>query len=270
MLKIIEAQDTAALAARLKDRGSVRFPEQECAVRAIVEDVENRGDEAVFAYTREFDHFDVNPGNLIVSEQEIQEAYVRTPKEIRDILVEAAANIEAFHIHQRRDDWFIERPDGSFLGQRYLPVERAAVYVPGGTASYPSSVLMNIIPAKVAGVPNICVATPATDGRVEPVTIVAAHVAGRRRSSGSAGRRRSPRLRSERNTSPGRRHHRPRKRLRGSRQKDAVRPGGSGYDRGALGNLHHRGRRCDDGIRRRGPAVAGGARSAGGGDPADQ
>ncbi|MBD5560825.1 MAG: histidinol dehydrogenase [Clostridia bacterium] len=178
MLKIIPAQDTAAWKERLARRAQARHPEEEHLVRRILEAVEHEGDEALFSYTRKFDDFDITTENIRVSEQEIEQAYSEVPKEVRQLLVEAAANIEAFHRHQKRENWFIERPDGSFLGQLYIPVATAAVYVPGGTAAYPSSVLMNIVPAKCAGVETVCVGTPARGGSINPVTVVAAHVAG--------------------------------------------------------------------------------------------
>lgn len=178
MLKIIPASDPQALQERLAGRAHMHHPEQEHQVRRIVDAVEKEGDEALFAFTREFDHFDVTADNVRVSEQEIADAFAEVPKDVRELLVEAAANIEAFHQHQKRENWFMERSDGSFVGQLYIPLRTAAVYVPGGTAAYPSSVLMNIVPAKCAGVETVCVGTPARDGSVDPVTLVAAHVAG--------------------------------------------------------------------------------------------
>lgn len=178
MLKILKAEETDKIQKRLAKRARVHYPAQERTVKKIIREVEKDGDAALFACTRELDHFDVTPENLTVTEKELEEAMRRVPEDVRKVLVESAANIEAFHQHQKRTDWTIDRPDGSMVGMRYLPVDRAAVYVPGGTAAYPSSVLMNIIPAKVAGVKEICVATPAREGKVNPVTIVAAHTAG--------------------------------------------------------------------------------------------
>lgn len=178
MLKIVEGNSLQALRERLSGRLRVHYPEEERRVRRIVDEVEREGDAALFAFTREFDHFDVTAETVRVTDEEIRAAYEQTGHEIRELLVEAAANIETFHRHQKRENWFIERPDGSFVGQLYLPVRTAAVYVPGGTAAYPSSVLMNIVPAKCAGVETVCVGTPAVNGTVNPVTVVAAHVAG--------------------------------------------------------------------------------------------
>lgn len=178
MLKIVQAADAAELQKRIARRSHTHYPAEERQVRHIVDAVEKEGDEALFAFTREFDHFEITVDNIRVTEEEIQAAFAQVPPEVRELLVEAAANIETFHRHQKRDNWFIEQPDGSFVGQLYIPMQTAAVYVPGGTAAYPSSVLMNIVPAKCAGVRTICVGTPAVNGTVDPVTVVAAHVAG--------------------------------------------------------------------------------------------
>lgn len=178
MLKILKADETQKLHRRLAKRAHVHYPAQERVVKKIIRAVEKEGDAALFAYTRELDHFEITQENLMVTGEELENAMRGVSEDVRRVLVEAAANIEAFHQHQKRTDWTIDRPDGSMVGMRFLPVDRAAVYVPGGTAAYPSSVLMNIIPAKVAGVRNICVATPAPGGKVNPVTVVAAHTAG--------------------------------------------------------------------------------------------
>ncbi len=180
MLDIISAKDTAKIKERLLGRGEADNAAQQAAVDGILADVKRRGDAALFEYIAKFDGYDMS-GGLLVSPEERAAAYTQVDAALIDIMREAAANIEEFHNRQRREDWFIERADGAMLGQLYIPVENAGVYVPGGKAAYPSSVLMNIIPAKCAGVTNICVATPATAGSVNPATIVAADIAGANR-----------------------------------------------------------------------------------------
>ncbi len=178
MLEIINYSDTNTIKERLLSRAQVDYAEQQKVVDCILENVRARGDDALFEYTKEFDRYDVNADSLEVSRREIEEAYTKVDPALIQVMRKSAANIQAFHNMQRREDWFLEREDGAMLGQLYLPVENAGVYVPGGKAAYPSSVLMNIIPAKCAGVPNICVATPAMDGKVNAATIVAADIAG--------------------------------------------------------------------------------------------
>lgn len=178
MLEIINYSDTNTIKERLLSRAQVDYAEQQKVVDCILENVRARGDDALFEYTKEFDRYDVNADSLEVSGREIEEAYTKVDPALIKVMRKSAANIQAFHNMQRREDWFLEREDGAMLGQLYLPVENAGVYVPGGKAAYPSSVLMNIIPAKCAGVPNICVATPAMDGKVNAATIVAADIAG--------------------------------------------------------------------------------------------
>ncbi len=177
MLDIISAKDTAKIKERLLGRSEADTAPQQAVVDEILKNVKERGDEALFEYIKKLDGYDAR-GALLVTQDEIAEAYTRVEPSLIDIMREAAANIEEFHNRQRREDWFIERADGSLLGQLYIPVSGAGVYVPGGKAAYPSSVLMNIIPAKCAGVQNICVATPATGGSVSAATIVAADIAG--------------------------------------------------------------------------------------------
>jgi histidinol dehydrogenase len=148
-------------------------------VQEIVETVKRDGDKAVFAYTREFDKAEITSESLKVTEQEIEEAMKEVDPELMEILQKSMKNIRQFHEKQRQYSWFDSKPDGTILGQKVTPLESVGVYVPGGKAAYPSSVLMNIIPAEVAGVSRIAMVTPpGKDGKVNPVTLTAAHLAG--------------------------------------------------------------------------------------------
>ncbi len=150
------------------------------AVNEIVYKVRDEGDEALFAYTAKFDKAQIHEGNVKVTDEEIQEAYeLLENKELVNIIRKAIGNIREYHEKQRQYSWFDSKPDGSILGQKISPLSSTGVYVPGGKAAYPSSVLMNIIPAKVAGVERIVMTTPpGADGKVNPTTLVAAHEAG--------------------------------------------------------------------------------------------
>ncbi|MEG2202958.1 MAG: histidinol dehydrogenase [Christensenellaceae bacterium] len=174
---MIKSDDTESIDKRLLNRAQTDYAQQQKTVDEILYDIKTNGDKALFDYIKKFDGFAVTSQNLLVSKQEIQEAFLEVDKALIGIMKEAAQNIKEFHDRQKRENWFIEK-DGKILGQLYIPVQSAGVYVPGGKAAYPSSVLMNIIPAKCAGVKNICVATPATNGQINPVTIVAASIAG--------------------------------------------------------------------------------------------
>ena len=149
----------------------------EAVVDAIIADVRARGDDALRDYARKFDGAELD--RLEVSQQELDEALAAADPDFLETLRQAAANIEAFHRRQLHDNFVMTEQDGVVLGQKYTPVERAGVYVPGGTAAYPSTVLMDVIPARVAGVPEIVMVTPAgKDGRVNPAILAAAAVAG--------------------------------------------------------------------------------------------
>ena len=176
MLPILSAKETNSIKRRLLERANTDYSEQQKIVDAVLEDVKT-GDRALFSYIACFDGFEASADNLMVTEEETDEAFGAVDPVLLEVMKEAAANIEEFHNHQKRENWFIEK-GGKYLGQLYLPVEYAGVYVPGGKAAYPSSVLMNIIPAKCAGVTNIFVATPAQGGKVNPATIAAAKIAG--------------------------------------------------------------------------------------------
>ncbi|MFC4098381.1 histidinol dehydrogenase [Paenibacillus xanthanilyticus] len=156
-------------------------PEQNEAVRQIVESVRTEGDAALLAYTEKFDGIRLQASELRVTAEEIEQAYDKVEAPFLEAIREAAANIRAFHEKQLRQSWVDVQPDGTMLGQILRPLKRVGVYVPGGKAAYPSSVLMNVIPAQVAGVPEIVMVTPpATGGKagIDPYILVAAAEAG--------------------------------------------------------------------------------------------
>lgn len=160
-----------------------RSPDQygayEAQVAQILEEVREKGDEALFAYTERFDGAKLSGETVLVTEEEIREAYQEVPDQLVAVIRRALKNIEDYHAKQKQYSWFDSKPDGTILGQKVTPLKRVGVYVPGGKAAYPSSVLMNILPAKVAGVEEILMVTPpGKDGKVTPTTLVAAHEAG--------------------------------------------------------------------------------------------
>lgn len=163
----------------LLKRSPDHYGAYEETVNDIIRQVRERGDEAVFAYTKQFDRCELTPENLTVTEDEIKEAYGELEEALVDTMKRSAENIRAYHEKQVRQSFFTTKPDGSLLGQRITPLARAGVYVPGGKAAYPSSVLMNVMPARVAGVAEIIMTTPpGKDGKVNPGTLVAADIAG--------------------------------------------------------------------------------------------
>lgn len=163
----------------LLQRSPQSYGSYEAVVAEIVEAVRKDGDKAVFSYTEQFDHFSLSADNIKVTREEIEQAYGELPAELVAVYKKSAQNIRIFHEKQLRSSWFDSRPDGTILGQRMIPIERAGVYVPGGKAAYPSSVLMNVIPARVAGVDQIIMTTPCNrEGKVNPGTLVAADIAG--------------------------------------------------------------------------------------------
>ncbi len=178
ILKLTE-EAFGSILTNMLERSPDSYPEQEARVAAILADVKNRGDEAVFEYTKRFDRADIGPENFIVSKEEEEEAYSKVDPELIGVIRRAIARIRAFHEHEKQKSWFMTEENGMVLGQRVTPLARVGVYVPGGKAAYPSSVLMNVIPAKVAGVPDIVMCTPpGGDGKVTPTTLVAAKEAG--------------------------------------------------------------------------------------------
>lgn len=163
----------------LLKRSPNQYGEYEVIVNQIIEKVRRLGDEAVLSYTREFDKWDCTAESLLVTRTEIEEAYKEVDEEFISVMKKSAENIRAFHRKQLQNSWFEPKEDGTILGMKILPIERAGVYVPGGKAAYPSSVLMNVLPAKVAGVSEIIMTTPAgADGKVNAGTLVAADIAG--------------------------------------------------------------------------------------------
>ena len=163
----------------LLKRSPNNYGQYEKVVADIIANVREKGDQAIFDYTGQFDKWDCNTDNIRVTEAEIQEAVEQADAAFLEVMKKSASNIEDFHRKQLRNSWIDTRADGSILGQRILPIAVSGVYVPGGKAAYPSSVLMNVIPAKVAGVERIVMTTPAgADGKVNPGTLVAAKIAG--------------------------------------------------------------------------------------------
>ncbi len=168
-----------SILADLLKRSPNNYSQYENTVNEIIEKVRQEKDRALFDYTLKFDHFALNKDNIQVTREEIEEAYSRLDAGLIEVIKKSAENIRSFHQKQLRNSWFDAKEDGTILGMKITPIARAGVYVPGGKAAYPSSVLMNVIPAKVAGVPEIIMTTPpGADGRVNPGTLVAADIAG--------------------------------------------------------------------------------------------
>lgn len=163
----------------LLKRSPNSYGEFEGRVAEIIENVREKGDEAVFDYTKKFDGADILAANLVVTEEEIKEAYENVEPKLLEVIRKALVNIKSYHEKQRQYSWFDSEENGILLGQKVTPLQRVGVYVPGGKAVYPSSVLMNVMPAKVAGVDEIIMTTPpGKDGRVCASTLVAAKEAG--------------------------------------------------------------------------------------------
>lgn len=163
----------------LLKRSPDSYGEYEERVAAILKQVKEKGDEALFAYTEQFDHAHLTKETVQVTEEEIAEAYEQTDEKLIGVIRKALENIRSYHEKQKRYSWFDSKPDGTLLGQKVTPLKRVGVYVPGGKAVYPSSVLMNVIPARIAGVDEIIMVTPpGQGGKVSPHTLVAAKEAG--------------------------------------------------------------------------------------------
>ena len=163
----------------LKGRNPASYTRQQEAEYGIIAAVRERGDEAVLELEEKFDHCRLTPDTLRVSRQEIEDAYAELDPELIAVMKRAAANIREYHERQKTQSWITTREDGSILGQKVTPIEISGCYVPGGRAVYPSSVLMNIIPAKVAGVPRIVMCTPpGPDGKAPAGSLAAADIAG--------------------------------------------------------------------------------------------
>jgi len=178
IIKLTEASKYNILENLLK-RSPNSYDQFESVVADILYDIKKNGDEAIFRYTKKFDGADINAENIVVTREEIEEAYNLVDSSLIDVIRKAIVNIREFHVKQKQYSWFDSKPDGTILGQKITALSRVGVYVPGGKAAYPSSVLMNIIPAKVAGVETIIMTTPpGTNGKVNPGTLVAATEAG--------------------------------------------------------------------------------------------
>lgn len=180
-MKIVELseENKKEVQKNILQRSPSTFGTQEATVRSIIEDIKARGDEAVFEYTKKFDRAEITTDNFQVTEEEIRAAYKEVPPELLDVVRKALVNIRAFHEKQKQNSWITTTEKGTILGQKITPMQRVGVYVPGGKAAYPSSVLMNIVPAKVAGVEEVIMTTPCNaEGKVNPVVLVAANEAG--------------------------------------------------------------------------------------------
>lgn len=180
-MRILELNENTRkdILSNLLKRSPNSYGEYEGRVSAIIDDIKSRRDEAVFEYTKKFDGYDLNADNIIVTEDEIKAAYEEVDAGLVEIIRKALVNIRNYHAKQKRNSWFDATPDGTILGQKITPLARVGVYVPGGKAAYPSSVLMNVVPAKVAGVDEIIMCTPpGKDGKIYCGTLVAAKEAG--------------------------------------------------------------------------------------------
>ena len=175
MFTVYDKQTLPELIKKLKERADNTSEEVERSVKAILADVKARGDEALYEYSEKFDK--VKLTSLRMTEEEKEKAIATVPQELKDAMDRAAANIYAFHEKQKQQSW-IDNRDGKIMGQRVLPLRRVGLYVPGGSAAYPSSVLMNAIPAKVAGVESIVMVTPPKNEGINPAVLYAAKIAG--------------------------------------------------------------------------------------------
>lgn len=175
----LNKETTSNILESLLKRSPNSYGEYESRVAAIIEEVRKNRDAAVFSYTKQFDRAEINADNIVVTDEEINEAYATVAPELLDVIRKSLVNIRAFHSKQLQNSWFISGENGTILGQKVTPLDKVGVYVPGGKAVYPSSVLMNVVPAKVAGVPHIYMTTPpGADGKIASSTLVAAKEAG--------------------------------------------------------------------------------------------
>ena len=172
-------ETTKDLLENLLKRSPNQYGSYETPVREILAKIQEEGDGALFAYTKKFDRAEITEQNVRVTDEEIREAYETVDPALVDVIRKSLVNIRNYHEKQKQNSWFTSSEDGTMLGQKVTPLEKVGVYVPGGKAVYPSSVLMNIVPAKVAGVDRIIMTTPpGPDGKVNPSTLVAANEAG--------------------------------------------------------------------------------------------
>lgn len=180
-MKILDLnkETTSNILESLLKRSPNSYGEYEARVATIIEEVRKNRDAAVFAYTEQFDHAKIDANHLIVTEEEINEAYENVDPQLLKVIRKSLVNIRDFHSKQLQNSWFTSGENGTILGQRVTPLDKVGVYVPGGKAVYPSSVLMNVVPAKVAGVPHIYMTTPPdANGKICASTLVAAKEAG--------------------------------------------------------------------------------------------
>ena len=180
-MRIIELTEETKdnLLEKLLKRSPNSYGQFEQTVNDIITQVRERGDEALFEYTKKFDKCEINQQTIKVTDREIAEAYEKVEPELVKVMKKSAENITRFHQKQLHNSWMVPEENGTLLGQKITPIAISGVYVPGGKAAYPSSVLMNVLPAKVAGVSRIIMSTPpGADGKVNPGTLVAADIAG--------------------------------------------------------------------------------------------
>lgn len=180
-MKIIQLNETSKknILENLLKRSPNQYGQYERVVMDIIQDVKTRKDAALFEYTKKFDKAEICADSIVVTEQEIEEAYSLVDNTLIEVIRKALVNIREFHSKQKQYSWFDSKPDGTILGQKVTPLSKVGIYVPGGKAAYPSSVLMNVVPAVVAGVEQIIMVTPPDKmGKVTPATLVAAKEAG--------------------------------------------------------------------------------------------
>lgn len=176
---VVKTSEDIKKVAELKKRSEETALEVNGIVEGILKDVKTNGDRAIFSYTEKFDGVKLDSSSIKISEEEIQEAFNGIDKGLIEVIKKSASNIREFHENQKTKSWFVNKADGIMLGQIIRPIEKVGIYVPGGTAPLPSSVLMNAIPAKVAGVERIVMATPpGKDGKINAAILAAAKIAG--------------------------------------------------------------------------------------------
>lgn len=174
----LNKENTDDLLKNLLKRSPTNYDSYEKDVKSIIDDIRENGDKALFSYTSKFDKADISSNNIVVTKEELEDAYNEVDPKLIDVIRKSLVNIRSFHEKQLQNSWF-DSKDGIILGQKVTPLDKVGVYVPGGKAVYPSSVLMNVIPAKVAGVNTIYMTTPPDkDGKICANTLVAAHEAG--------------------------------------------------------------------------------------------
>ncbi|NLJ90689.1 MAG: histidinol dehydrogenase [Clostridiales bacterium] len=175
----LDANTKNDILSNLLKRSPSQYDKYQANVNMILEDVRKRQDEAVFEYTSKFDGANINASNIRVTKEEIEDAYTKIDNDVLLVIRKSIDNIREFHSRQVQQSWFETKDNGIILGQRVTPIENVGVYVPGGKAAYPSSVLMNVIPAKVAGCKKVVMTTPpGLDGKIYEGTLVAANEAG--------------------------------------------------------------------------------------------